>query len=367
MGSSLITPIVGHQKGNPAEDADSEEEPLTARGSVGRRVIPRKPVDFVGQSLIPEGWRLCDEVVPAGFDVLGGSACVIVPDEHSLDMTSVALAAQEDVANKGTSTVPPINFDRVGLPNSSRVLLALPEWAVDLPRAQWLSLLPQSDDWKMMPQLHRVTALESLELVVFEFAVPPRDARTLAVTLKNAPLNEGEAQRLYHDFLRLLICLPSLRLWGLLRPEIIYLDDQHRLASLLPLGQLLSFEGARAAIRAAPGVAPELVAALALQDKSFGDDRSRALEADAFGVAALVVVALGGEKGNIELSATACDLLERTFQQDRARRLTAGKAMLHPWLAMSEPPELLMSPRVTPCTPRQGSKACRMGALGGRI
>lgn len=382
MGTSLITPIATcqHEKPSTVDGEDSEEEPLTARGSKNKRAIPRKPVDFVGQGLLPAGWRLSDEPVPHGFGLLGGCACVVVPDEHAEGATNSTNEhaegatnerderdEREDDANKTSTGMTPINFDRAGLVAPSRVLLALPDWAVDVARAQWLSRLPEGDDWKMLLKLWRVTVMESLELVVMEFAQPPADSQNLAARPKESPLSEEEAQRLYHDLLRLILCLPTLRLWGLLRPELIHLDGQQRLASLIPLGQLLSFEGARAAIRAAPGVAPELATALANEDRTFADDRSRSLEADAYGVVALVVASLGGAEGSVQLSASACDLLESAFQRDPRARLTAGKAILHPWLAMNEPPELLSSPRVSACTPRRGSKACRVGALGGRI
>jgi len=67
--------------------------------------IPMRHVNFHSLGLIPTGWKTCDKLAPSGFMIAGGGACLIE--------------------------------DQSGRVKIRHVLLALPEWAVDMKQAKY--------------------------------------------------------------------------------------------------------------------------------------------------------------------------------------------------------------------------------------
>merc|ERR1719253_790514 len=101
--------------------------------------IPRDECDFFELGFVPSGWRLTYDEPPEGFLYAGGAAAVI-----------------ESVGQPGAARP------------QRRVLVALPEWAVDMKRARWLVRF--SD--KMVLRLRSLRRSNSTERICLEFEHP---------------------------------------------------------------------------------------------------------------------------------------------------------------------------------------------------
>jgi len=329
--------------------------------------IPRKKIDFEGEGLVPEGWRTTDLAAPSGFLLVGGDACVIEMREepqYGAQTAEAQTAGAQTAEGAQEERTEPAKADATA-PSARRVLLALPEWAVDVPRAQWLTRLPPGAEWQSLTRLWQVSPVPASGLVTFVFDLPPSSAQSLQMRVRKDAFTDAMARRMHGNLLRLLLCLPTLRFWGLLRQELVYVDDQGSLLSILPLGCLLNFKGARAAIHKAPVVAPELRTAVDRNDCSLGTSRGRNLGVDTHAVAALVLGALGaGGRGVAGLSSGAQDVLAKMLRDEPESRIGAGAALCHPWLTSCDVD--LESARVSPIS-RSGSLSCRRSMLGGHF
>jgi len=285
--------------------------------------------DFERPHVMPGGWRKTAESPPSGFLFAGGDACVIE-------------------GNDG------------GTRPTRHVLLALPGWAVEFRRAQWLARLqgrPENDT--RLCRLCRVFQVEMGDVVVFEFEHPCREGgnniKALSQWLErctNGYMGEADGQVLCLDLLQLLTGLQStpMRLWGFADASMVFLGGGGRLGRLLPIGCLLTLAGAKAVAaklieeadsnsqNAPRGITPELAAVLS-SGRVFADDAHK-ITSDTYAVVALVLEAMlqtGPEgirdcKVTTALSESANDFFHKALYEDPEWRLCGEQALAHPWL-----------------------------------
>mmetsp|Transcript_2247 Transcript_2247/g.5058 ORF Transcript_2247/g.5058 Transcript_2247/m.5058 type:complete len:360 (+) Transcript_2247:58-1137(+) len=286
--------------------------------------MPRADMNFEAMDAIPDGWQQVQEPVPEGFLVLGGAGCVI----------------RETLALRPRSPRP-----------GKRVLLAWPGWAVDLHRAK--NLVQQASNLEVQTKvcrLWRVHSVSHFNTVVFEFDMPRGESLSERLE-RDGPLPETSARSLCARLLRAVSELQrsSLWLWGIVHSSMTFLDRREELCTLLPLGCLLSFKGAKGAAVALAEkfgksrVAPELDRAVVTTERLLVQDAGARLAADTYGVAALILEALAlvgpddVRNGRVtsSLPEVALDLLHKVLHVDHTWRLTGQDALEHRWLVGS--------------------------------
>lgn len=290
--------------------------------------IGSKKFNFSATGIVQEPWRIVKTVeCPKGFLMAGGDACVI----------------QE------------------GKGYQKRVLLALPDWAVDLRRAKWMaratgsSQMPSGSRCSMCRFYHAKAVGDN---VVLEFDFPAGKPITWFLEERGA-LSEAVGKQLCCD---LLTCIlghheSTLRLWGFIDASTVFLDSHGFARCLLPLGNLLSIRGVKAVCMALSErakdtsntaaacyhIPPELY--LALHDGIYGvhtlDEHS--VGTDSYGVIALIAEAMSwGERDRprqaghprvaSHLSAAAKDCLNKALYEDPAWRLCGKDLLVHQWM-----------------------------------
>jgi hypothetical protein len=278
-----------------------------------------KKFDFEAFGTIPSGWRISAARVPDAFAIVGGSAIVIEK-------------ASEEQSQSGAP------------PPDRRVLLALPDAAVDLQRAKWLSRRPGfTAEAASLCHLRRVKEVKASGSVVVDFDYPR--GVPLTEVLQSRPLNDVSALHLMRNLLRLVTCLgPSpLRLLGLIDVSMVFLNSKDSLEALIPLGCLLSFVGIRAAFfkefqrNCDPPWPPELKKAVVQNNEGFVTDLDRAPVTDSYAIAVIALRALGqqrvdGKDIQVEVSPLARDMLQKALHHEPEWRLSGVAALSHPWL-----------------------------------
>jgi len=287
--------------------------------------IPRMKVNFERRGAVPVGWRKTLNQVPEAFLFAGGDACVI--------------AEAKDETKR-------------------RVLLALPDWTVDLQRARWLERMRgRFEDTSLLAKPLRI--IPEADILIFEFEYP--SGISLADWVRKCGyMPEVGANVLYKDLMGLSMEFQSsmMRLWGFVDSRMVMLSPYGRLAKLLPLGCLLSFRGATAVVMhnamAGNRLAPELAQALAEGNRAVGSNRDLMAGADAYAVAMVTLEALAGRQEELgdswersaewerkavdSLTETASDLFHKALYEDPAWRLSVDDALEHPWLTMGVQP-----------------------------
>eukprot|EP00747_Dinoflagellata_sp_TGD_P222812 gnl/TRDRNA2_/TRDRNA2_94490_c0_seq1.p1 gnl/TRDRNA2_/TRDRNA2_94490_c0~~gnl/TRDRNA2_/TRDRNA2_94490_c0_seq1.p1 ORF type:complete len:370 (-),score=45.97 gnl/TRDRNA2_/TRDRNA2_94490_c0_seq1:101-1210(-) len=289
--------------------------------------IPRNPVHFSGIGAVPSGWaKSMSTSVPEGFLVLGGDAAIIEETSSGAD----------------------------GLPSARRVLLALPDWAVDTQRARALTELPEPT---LVCRLRRMFKPSFSGEVIFEFDVPTGEDLNSRLS-RCGCLDQRATKHMLRDLLVVVMsfqAMPPLHLWGLLDGSMVFLEQSKgRVSGLLPLGCLLSLAGARSVATTLPRfqsrLAPEFARALTTNDLKVFRSKDGRLGADAYAVATVALEALVQKmqppsmltpetvarhrKMMIDaLPECAVDLLQKALYEDVNWRLSAQDTLAHPWLS----------------------------------
>lgn len=277
---------------------------------------------FESSGAIREGWIKSKTPAPKGFSLAGGDAIVIEKEE-------------------------PGKCQRC-------VLLALPELAVDLKRAKWLSRrMGFLDEASLVCHLRRSIEVKPMGATVLEFDYPL--GTPLCDFLKQGNSLPAEAVwQLCRDVFGLTSFMAPapggsapLRFCGLIHPSTILVDEDGRLQSVLPIGCVLSWAGACALWevlkrkREDACLAPELKVAAQKNLKLYFADSAalfeRAFAADGFAAAMLMLRSLGMETVDSaevteRLSTKANDFLLKAFHKEKEFRLCGPDALSHPWI-----------------------------------
>mmetsp|Transcript_79446 Transcript_79446/g.208621 ORF Transcript_79446/g.208621 Transcript_79446/m.208621 type:complete len:388 (+) Transcript_79446:79-1242(+) len=331
MGRAFKVPKAGPNTARASDNLEAPE-PLEPRG-----------VDFEAMGAIPKGWQRTHDPLPHGFLFFGLEGCLIAPDpSHARGPSGVA--AQEAAKTRGgTSESSPSGSCL------SRVLLAFPDWAVDMPRARWLEMAMKRPD--MTPKLcrfRRIHSAPNFNSVVLEFDYPRGEALTRWLDRSDGVISEDGAIGLCRDLLTVVSSLEQMEMpqWGMLHPSSVFVNKSGSLMMLLPLGCLLSYKGALASVLSivmAQGrsrVAPELYQELNNTEAKLLKNPEATFAADIFAVALIVVEAMAGGAGlealqgpsDKGLGAGATDLLAKMLYKEHTWRLCGRDALAHPWL-----------------------------------
>jgi len=235
------------------------------------------------------------------------------------------------------------------------VLLALPEWVVDLRRARWMVRF--SD--RRAVKLKAVKRNEERVCLQFEHpsfhpSLPKCDALENYLSI-SGKMSEESARDLGRDLLYIITGLNhGVTHWGFIDPSMVFVSPLGRVTSLLPLGAILSRNGVKAVAmnvmdRACqlmkPDSLPPEVKKAAITGsgwQSIAQEHYRST--DSFAVASLVLEALSDQSLKIPsyarkitqvsevLSTTANDFLKKALFEDPAWRLAGEEAIAHPWL-----------------------------------
>lgn len=291
--------------------------------------MEKKRLDFEAMGAIPAGWALSKDDPPDGLLALGGAACLIYEEEPGPHPGGMVVAQ-----------VP-----------RTKTLLALPDWAVDVPRAkslvQYASCL---EGLRKFCRLTHVKRVPSFNHVVFEFDIPKGESLESWLG-EQGSLSEDACRELLRELLQIMTCLHRgphslVTLWGLLHPSMVFLGPCGNLASVLPISCLLSYAGAKSCgLTLSDSISkhwlpPEMHKALTTSDRSLIVDASARSAADTFCVAALVLHAMGQvapnrlHKSEVSLPESAVDLLTKVLFADRRWRMTSADALNHPWMCV---------------------------------
>mmetsp|Transcript_6795 Transcript_6795/g.12934 ORF Transcript_6795/g.12934 Transcript_6795/m.12934 type:complete len:372 (+) Transcript_6795:62-1177(+) len=291
--------------------------------------IPRFRVDFNHIGAVPVGWRVCDEPAPEGFLFAGGCACII---EEKLR--------------------PELN---------RRVLLSLPDSAVDVRRARLLTRVGGRQEGRILCRVWRANYSSMNDQVILEFDFPVGEPLDKFLE-RQGNLTEDLAKHLCRDLLDLITAWESnLTLGGMMDASLVYLTKSGLLSTLLPLICLLSPRGLKATAMsvveqissngAKDSMSPELKEATLGHGIPIGD-KERCITSDSYAVMALVLEALAGIEpktlreddaepqtgsrdsngGTLGMSKSAKDLFNKALYEDPAWRLCGQDALGHPWL-----------------------------------
>uniref|UniRef100_A0A6T1J6C5 Protein kinase domain-containing protein n=1 Tax=Alexandrium monilatum TaxID=311494 RepID=A0A6T1J6C5_9DINO len=273
--------------------------------------------DFVAMGVVPLGWEITADEVPEGFSFLGGTACVI--QKTDMDPSS-----------------------------RKHILLAMPEWAVDVDLAYRLAQLTTCLELdSRVCRLWRVSCVHTFNTVVFEFEAP--QGEPLSRWLQRCGhIPEDGAVELCRGLLHVVSHLQGVRLclWGLIHTSMTYVDHGASFATVLPVACLFSFHGAKcAAVTMCDRCAdlcltPEMERAITVSDRALLQEPEARSAADNYAVAALVLRAIakvGPEDAcwafvSESVSEAAADLLSKALCRDYAWRLTPQNALVHRWL-----------------------------------
>lgn len=326
-----------------------------------------KRVDFEELHAIPSGWYLDSAAsVPKAFQIAGGQACVIVQrsffseefEQNSRSPSSArssgSMAARSSKSGRSpkssTGRSPDSSTGSNGSNDKSRmhVLLALPDWAVDLKRTRWLmrqSKRGRLDTSPPLPlcALYACRECPAFGLVVLEFSYP--EGRELTKHLPVASLRE--AQLLGRDLFKLVFGnSPQLCFWGLLNASMIFMERSGRLCQLVPVSCLLTLLGVRATAAhiahrgKSSRLAPELKAML-LDEAARADETilSGLASSDSYAIGHVMLQALLGKRAEygdgralMSLSSEAQDLMQKVLYEEPEWRLLAQGALQHRWL-----------------------------------
>jgi len=230
-------------------------------------------------------------------------------------------------------------------------LLALPDWAVNVPRAQ--NIMQYASNLAGLQKFCRLTRVKRaprFNHVVFEFDVPK--GKSLDSWLdEHGSLDEETSRELFRELQQIVASLHRtshsiITLWGLLHPSMIYLGPRGDLVSVIQAGCLLSFAGAKSCgltlcdSMTRHWLPPELHRAIVSSDRSLIVDASMRCAADTFSAAAVVLHAMrqvapdgvNNKKVLLLLPASAADLFSKVLLADLDFRLTCAEALDHPWL-----------------------------------
>jgi len=316
MGQNARFPAISH--GDLLHDTSEASLPME-----------KKMLDFEAMGAVPTGWALSRDDPPHGVLALGGSACLIYQNEPD----------------------PPPEGEAVAQTPKMKMLLALPDWAVDVPRAQ--SIVQYASNLaglRNFCRLTRITRAPRFNHVVFECDLPR--GKSLESWLdEHGYLDEETSQELFRELLQTMASLHRtshsiISLWGLLHPSMVYLGPGGDLVSVMPVGCLLSFAGAKSCgltlcdSMTRHWLPPELDRAIITSDRSLIVDPSARSAADTFSAAAVVLHAmqqvapdgLRDKKVLVLLPEPAVDLFSKVLYVDFHWRATCADALDHPWL-----------------------------------
>jgi len=286
-------------------------------------------LDFEAMDVLPSGWGLSRDDPPAGLLALGGAACLIKQK-------------RPDSPPKGKEVV-----------NKFKMLFALPDWAVDVPRAYALVQYASAfEGLQKFCRLTRVARAPCFNQVVFECDLPK--GRSLESLLaEHGSLDDEISQELFRELLQIVANLHRtshsiITLWGLLHPSMVYIGPHGHLTSVIPVGCVLSFAGAKSCAMALCGsmtrhwLPPELERAVEHPDRTLIVDVSARSAADTFSVAAVVLHAMRQvtpdclHNSEVILPESSVDLFCKVLYVDFHWRLPCADALLHPWLCDSK-------------------------------
>lgn len=289
--------------------------------------LERTQLDFEAMGVVPSGWAVSPHNPPDGVLALGGSACLVYQKEPDLSLKGKAVAESPKL----------------------KILLALPDWAVDVPRAY--SLVQYASNFEGLRKFCRLTRVRRaprFNQVVFECDLPK--GKSLECWLgEHGSLDEEASRELFRELLQIMATLHRtshsiLTLWGLLHPSMVYLGQRGDLVSVMPVGCLLSFAGAKScALTLCDSMTrhwlpPELDRAILTADRSLIVDVSARSAADTFSAAAVVLHAMrqvtpdGLHDKEVLLPEAAVDMLSKVLYKDFHWRLPCEDALDHPWL-----------------------------------
>lgn len=261
--------------------------------------------DFEGRGAVASGWRCAENItVPSGFRYMGGDACVI-----------------EDLSSQ-----------------RRRVLVALPEWAVDINQTRWLIKL--RDGPKTLVRLRNVELNHDTAILEFGF---PRGESVAQRCKEFACMGEAEACKLCRELVELLTSLrpTPFHLGGLLDVSLVFLTQSSSLSCILPLACLLSLQGWHAAalsvlLHTGPGsLSPEIISAVAGNGIVSCSTQLR-FASDSYAIAALVRTVLNWHPSGPKMqrvSDVGNDWMIKALYEDPKWRLYGHSALKHPWLS----------------------------------
>jgi hypothetical protein len=288
--------------------------------------MERTQLDFEAMGVVASGWVVSRDSPPHGVLVLGGSACLIHQKEPDL----------------------PSKDKEVAESPKFKMLLALPDWAVNVSRAYNVQYASNFEGLRKFCRLTRVIRAPRFNHVVFEFDLP--EGQSLESWLdEHGSLDDETSRELFRELLQIMTSLHNtshciITLWGLLHPSMVYLGPGGDFLSVIPVGCLLSFAGAKSCAltlcdsiprRCLP---PELDKAMATSDRSLIVDISARIAADTFSAAAMVLHAMrqvtpdGLFDKELLLPEKLVDLFSKTLYVDFNWRLPCEDAVNHPWL-----------------------------------
>lgn len=225
------------------------------------------------------------------------------------------------------------------------VLLALPGWAVDLERAKWLERLPlRHEDCQKMVLVWSCHQDRCTGNVCFQMDYP--HGESLEARLARGPLEAEQGRKLCFSLVQMILRLQRtmFRLWGFLDASMVFLNEAGELSSVLPMGCLLSFEGAKsfalvALEQSGVHLPPEVERAVATDDQTLIQKPTMFVATDTYGVAALVLEAMAQaapadvrDKAVMgRLPEDASDFLHKALYNDPDWRLYGRESLAHPW------------------------------------
>jgi len=289
--------------------------------------MERTRLDFNAMGAVPTGWAVSKDDPPDGLLALGGAACLI----HQ---------TKPDVPLKGQVVPPSPKY---------KMLLALPDWAVDVRRAH--NLVQYASNLQGMQKfcrLTRVVRAPCFNQVVVECDLP-RGESLESWLGRHGSLDEETSQDLFRELLQIMASMhrtsrSSITLWGLIHPSMVHLGPRGDLVSMIPIGCLLSFAGAKSCgltlcdSMTMHWLPPELYKAISTSDRFLIVDASARFAADTFAAAAVVLHAMrqvppdGLHNSALLLPESAVDLLSKVLYVDFRWRLSCADAQDHPWL-----------------------------------
>jgi len=275
--------------------------------------LPQVTFNFERTGAIPSGWKLARNVTaPIGFRFTGGDACVI-----------------ESLSS-----------------HQRRVLVALPEWALDMSQCSWL--IKFRDGSKPLVRLWSAERYYDNAILEFDF---PKGESVAQRHTRSVCMAEREACKLCRELVEFLTGLRStpFHLSGLLDDSLVFLT-QFSLSCIVPLGCLLSIRGMKAAASSvldrggSASLAPEIRDAVIGNGIIARNSESR-FATDSYAIAALVRKVLTWRQLDSmdvhkrrslimdPISDVGVDWMNKSLYEDPEWRLCGHSSLQHPWFS----------------------------------
>jgi len=289
--------------------------------------IPFKKFPY-DRRAIPLGWRQLEDDAPLGFQLIGGDACIIERE------------TKEQQYVRGMGMV------------MRRVLVALPDWALDFRRIRALVDLPgKVRNEAQLATVHTPIRYSDMEWTVIPIDFPVGEA-LIESTEGGSTMKEACIKNILFSLMQSVLLLADnmVHFYGLLNPSTLFLDRRQKtLQSILPLGAMLSSTGAGSIsmmVHQSHGFtcAPEMRVVLQHSNvqllRRLGAERDRALAVDAYAAAAVALWCFGEKEPSLvhkhavasQLPMLARDLLQKALFPDPDWRLSGSDILRHSWL-----------------------------------